>query len=53
MGKSIVENLEITSQMVKVNDQRNSLGTYEYNNGDKYEGNWRDGRKNGIGKVIQ
>lgn len=28
------------------------LGIYDYSNGDKYEGSWRDGKKDGRGKPI-
>jgi len=32
--------------------KRNGKGVYKYSNGDKYEGEFRENRKNGIGKAI-
>ena len=32
--------------------QRNGYGVYTYPNGDKYEGEWRDGRRHGQGEYI-
>jgi len=29
----------------------NILGTYRFTNGDKYEGNWDDGKMSGEGKI--
>jgi len=33
-------------------DCQNGNGTYLYDNGDKYEGDWRDGERNGHGKYT-
>ena len=37
--------------MGKVRIEREVLGTSEYSNGDKYEGEWRGDKKNGRGRI--
>ena len=35
-----------------VNDQREGFGKYNYENGDYYEGQWKNGLENGFGKLY-
>ena len=41
-------NLKMAEERDMVYDE-NSIGTYYYSNGDKYEGNWFNGYKHGKG----
>ena len=36
----------------KYDQRRNGKGRYTYVNGDKYEGDFKDNKKHGIGKLI-
>ena len=36
-----------------MNDQGNGLGTYFYNRGDIYYGEWKNGLRHGNGKLVK
>jgi len=42
----------MTIRMGKVFFKRTSIGTYSYADGGKYQGEWRDNKRNGKGKFI-
>ena len=44
--------LFIIIYMYIYNQRRNGKGIYTYVNGDKYEGDFKDNKKHGIGKLV-
>jgi len=40
----------IINQMVKVTKRVKDIGTMSYKNGDKYIGEWKNGKKEGTGR---
>lgn len=51
MERSILEIGKIIKRLGMVFDCFDVVGTQDYNNGDKYIGEWKDNKKDGKGKV--
>lgn len=46
-----MENGKATRWMVKVKISKSQIGIYTYANKNKYEGQWKEGKKDGNGKI--
>jgi hypothetical protein len=43
---------EIIKEDIETGFKRNGIGTYTYDNGDQYDGEWMDHKRHGRGKMI-